>query len=264
MLTDTFLFVTGMAPGKIYPIEISAVNEIGPGPAGSAPLQLDASIGLYEGAMTSSYENDDMMGDVMGYTWLIALLGSLLFVLMLISAVMFYYRKRHSGIVQKSMGYLAANTNDVVDFHCQQLDVQSLSGSKRQQQQQQPATLHHQPIGQQQQQQPLGGQPGMTGSQPLWIDRRWNGGDYEKDSNSSEKKLLGGGNVPNHSDNEYAYIDRRGLSTFHGGGNSANNSNSSSTYENGHQSPEPYATTDILRQQKTVSFVVREYLFSLM
>lgn len=81
--------------------------------------------------------------------------------------------------------------------------------------------------------------------QPLWIDRRWNGGDYEKDSNSSEKKLLGGGNnnngggmaVNNNSDNEYAYIDRRNLTTFH-----------SRFYEN--RSPEPYATTDIVRQQQ--------------
>ena len=43
-LGATFLHVTGMAPGKIYPIEISAVNSQGSGPAGSAPLSLDPSV----------------------------------------------------------------------------------------------------------------------------------------------------------------------------------------------------------------------------
>lgn len=106
---------------------------------------------------------------------------------------------------------------------------------------------------------------GGGGKQPLWIDRRWNGGDYEKNSNSSEKKLLG--NTAN-ADNEYAYIDRRNLSTFH--------SSSSSNYENasalGQQqqhppqsrSPEPYATTNIFREApayaiSSVSFASFEF-----
>ena len=57
-----------------------------------------------------------------GYTWLIALLGSLAFVLVLISGVMLYYRRslRHhghntSGLGHKNtLGYLAASTTDTV------------------------------------------------------------------------------------------------------------------------------------------------------
>ena len=75
-----------------------------------------------------SYHNS-----VVGYTWLIALLGSLAFVLVLVSAVMLYYRKSHftsSLLVGKggggstaNGGYLAANTSDTADYHCQQVTV---------------------------------------------------------------------------------------------------------------------------------------------
>ena len=209
-----------MAPGKRYPVQIRALNKMGAGPPDEGTLVLDPEMVMASGAYDSpmmSYHNS-----VVGYTWLIALLGSLAFVLILISGVMCYYRKRHSGnLVQKtsSGGYLAANTTDTSDFHCQQLDGGGGGNTYKSQRLQEPG-------------------------KPLWIDRRWNGGDYEKDSNSSEKKLLGGGGLTNErtnhgSDNEYAYIDRHNLTTFNNGFLRAN-------------SPEPYATTDILRQQHNV------------
>ena len=75
---------------------------------------------------------------------------------------MLYYRKRHSGIlIQKSgmnAGYLAANTSETADY---QIDSNSTYKSHKSHQ-----SRHTEP------------------GQPLWIDRRWNGTDYEKDSNS--------------------------------------------------------------------------------
>ena len=97
--------------------------------------------------------------------------------------------------------------------------------------------------------------------QSLWMDRRWTGPDYERDSNSSEKKLIPGSNTVSSfvstardnnnasqsnavEENEYAYIDRKSLSTFSGINNIVGNS---SDHQMQHISPEPYATTDILR-----------------
>ena len=92
------------------------------------------------------------------------------------------------------------------------------------------------------------------------MDRRWTGTDYERDSNSSEKKLIpisatvpsftksvrDNNNTPLNGgeENEYAYIDRKSLSTFSGiqmGGNGLDQATIQKI------SPEPYATTDILR-----------------
>ena len=97
--------------------------------------------------------------------------------------------------------------------------------------------------------------------QSLWMDRRWTGPDYERDSNSSEKKLIPGSTTVSSfvstardnnnasqsnavEENEYAYIDRKSLSTFSGINNIVGNS---SDHQMQHISPEPYATTDILR-----------------
>ena len=93
------------------------------------------------------------------------------------------------------------------------------------------------------------------------MDRRWTGPDYERDSNSSEKKLIpvsttvssfvasarDNNSTPANNaaeENEYAYIDRKSLSTFSGIhlGNE----------QQKHISPEPYATTDILRNSASV------------
>ena len=101
------------------------------------------------------------------------------------------------------------------------------------------------------------------------MDRRWNGADYERDSNSSEKKLLpvsatlsiipssvkdnnntastaGGG-----EENEYAYIDRKSLSTFSGIHTLSNGIEQQQQHQQ--ISPEPYATTDILRSSASVA-----------
>ena len=97
------------------------------------------------------------------------------------------------------------------------------------------------------------------------MDRRWTGTDYERDSNSSEKKLIPiSATVPSFTksvrdnnntslnggeENEYAYIDRKSLSTFSGiqtGGNVLDQATTQKI------SPEPYATTDIFRSKASV------------
>ena len=103
--------------------------------------------------------------------------------------------------------------------------------------------------------------------QSLWMDRRWAGPDYERDSNSSEKKLIpvsttvssfvssarDNNNTQANAveENEYAYIDRKSLSTFSGIHNIVNSSDQQTTQQ--HISPEPYATTDILRSSASVA-----------
>ena len=210
-INEALLLVTGMAPGRPYPVRVLAVNEMGHGPAAFSDLALDESMLLaaYDSPMMS-YHNS-----VVGYTWLIALLGCLAFVLILISGVMMYYRKRHSNLFGQKFhvnGYQTTNSG-----HGDQEHYPGQSPN----------------------------QPQVTHPHTLWIDRRWNTGDYEKDSNSSEKKLLGTLSCSqqqnkicgNASENEYAYIDGHKLSTFNQG------------LTNRQNSPEPYATTDILRQQ---------------
>ena len=39
--SEVILLVTGMAPGKEYPVRVSAVNSVGAGPADEATLLLD-------------------------------------------------------------------------------------------------------------------------------------------------------------------------------------------------------------------------------
>jgi hypothetical protein len=177
--------------------------------------------------LPSSFDNaadDDKRATV---TWIIAIVGSLSFVLVTLSGVIFY--KRKWSVKNKSGGYLAASTSD--DFHCH---LQNCNG----------------PI-------LRSGDPSKDPS--LWIDRRWNTADYEKDSNSSEKKLLSN-NFPHHSnsnsDTEYAYVDRHNVSSF------TNRSSGSESRKNGArknaESPEPYATTDILRKDN-LRFAGRHY-----
>ena len=84
----------------------------------------------------------------------------------------------------------------------------------------------------------------------MWIDRRWGSDSCEKDSNSSEKKLLNmhSNSNSNHnnshsnsnSDTEYAYVENKhNISSF------TNSSGSRKAAE----SPEPYATTELFQQQ---------------
>ena len=110
--------------------------------------------------------------------------------------------------------------------------------------------------------------------QPLWMDRRWTGPDFERDSNSSEKKLIPvsttissfcasarDNNNTNNAveENEYAYIDRKSLSTFSGiHGMAINGSELHQSQK--HISPEPYATTDILRNSASSSSNVNNML----
>eukprot|EP00095_Tigriopus_kingsejongensis_P003869 maker-scaffold402_size181965-snap-gene-0.24 protein:Tk03869 transcript:maker-scaffold402_size181965-snap-gene-0.24-mRNA-1 annotation:"spt transcription factor family member" len=220
---EVILLVTGMFPGKEYPVRIAAVNTMGPGPFASALLQVDPS--MIVGHLSSSTSSSE----VIGYTWLIALLGSLAFVLILISGVMLYYRRKGTRTHSQAKigGYLAANTTDETTASSQsRVMISSTSNSL------------------------------AKAQQPLWIDRRWQA--TLKDSNGSEKKLLGtlrngtsgNGSSSNSEENEYAYIDRQNLGPFH-----TNGGGGTSIYEEHHQPHgmedlEPYATTDILRQQR--------------
>ena len=103
------------------------------------------------------------------------------------------------------------------------------------------------------------------------MDRRWTGPDFERDSNSSEKKLIPVSNTVSSfaasgrdnnntpatnavEENEYAYIDRKSLSTFSG----IHNTNANESQK--HISPEPYATTDILRSSVSTSSNVTNVL----
>ncbi len=210
---EVLLLVTGMAPGKPYSVRLNAVNSVGAGPAASAELVLDPAM------LAQSHEFDPFYEDsvVIKYTWLIALLASVAFLLILTSVVMLYYRRRHADM-QKST-YLSAPPLTSAE-HRQFLSSASLKSHAH------------------------GVAPGEEGG-PLWIDRRWTDID-EKDSNSSERKLLKGTTTTNSSaedngNNEYAYIDRQSLATGF-------------QYEYGRPaSPEPYASTDILRRQQQVS-----------
>ena len=135
--------------------------------------------------------------------WVIGATSAALFVLILISAVLCYKRKLRAK--NKPLGYLAASTTD--DIHCQ------LSR----------------------------GGPIIKNDSSLWIDRRWGSDSCEKDSNSSEKKLLKSQqpHSNSNSDTEYAYVENRhNVSVF---------TNSSSSRKNA-ESPEPYATTEIFQR----------------
>jgi hypothetical protein len=167
-------------------------------------------------------------------TWIVAIVASLSFVLITLSGVIFY--KRKWSIRNKPRGYLAASTSE--DFHCH---LQNCSG------------------------------PILRVSDPnckdpsLWIDRRWNTADYEKDSNSSEKKLLASHahqhshhqhNSNSNSDTEYAYVDRHNISSFTN--RSSGSESRKQVLRKNAESPEPYATTDILRKDN-LRFAGRHY-----
>jgi hypothetical protein len=222
-------------------VKISAVNSVGPGPfSPNFPIEIDPQNlkdPLYYGKSTFNGSSGAQ------YTWIIALLGSMAFMLILISSVLCYYRKNH----QNPSKYLAAN----------------------QQEQQQQQHLYHctlkpavQPVG----------QPG-----PLWIDpqqqqQQQQNHRYFDDSKEICGKLMSvSATMPNvkqqDCNNEYSYIgssennaessstnNRHSLSTFSGLiSNTGPYSVTSITQQQQQQQkqqqadPEPYATTDILR-----------------
>ena len=255
---------------QAYYIQMAALNQVGQGPF-STPLEVefDPEILLMmnsgssgsgsllstqqkektrENNELSSFQNNNNNKQV---TLIIGVISAALFVLILISAVI-CYKKKLQRVQKPHLGYLAASTSD--DFHCQ-------------------LSRHHSGVG-------VGG-PILKGSgsilkgsadhilnaekmnikrnskdTSLWIDRRWGSDSCEKDSNSSEKKLLNmhGSNSNSHhsttnhnnshsnsnSDTEYAYVENKhNISSF------TNSSGSRKAAE----SPEPYATTELFQQQ---------------
>ena len=101
-VTETLVLVSGMSPGRTYPVHVSAVNPAGVGPSASAPLTVAANAA---GAVSAVDEDDKA-----GYAWLIALLGSAAFVLVFVSGVLLYYRRIRANSGREK--YLAANTAD--------------------------------------------------------------------------------------------------------------------------------------------------------
>ena len=245
---------------QAYYIQMAALNQVGQGPF-STPLEVefDPEILLMvppnsgSGNPTqqktrenelSSFQNN--YNNKQQVTLIIGVISAALFVLILISAVI-CYKKKLRRVQKPHLGYLAASTSD--DFHCQ-------------------LSRHHSGVG------GVGGPilkgsggPILKGSAAdiinnaekikrnskdasLWIDRRWGSDSCEKDSNSSEKKLLNmhSNSNSNHnnshsnsnSDTEYAYVENKhNISSF------TNSSGSRKAAE----SPEPYATTELFQQQ---------------
>ena len=113
---QTLIPVHGILSYNICTAQISAVNEIGVGPA--SPLNtvsVDPSIvSLYEKSMRGTFGNGS---SEVGYTWLVVFLISLALMLIIISGLLIFYRRCHGNLKQKSNGYLAANTTE--SFHSQ-------------------------------------------------------------------------------------------------------------------------------------------------
>lgn len=210
-----------------FVVEIYAKNQMGPGPKSSTVKVSEFQVtnhSIFNNSLPSSYGNDNRAT----MTWIIAIVGSLSFVLITLSGVIFY--KRKWSIKNKPGGYLAASTSD--DFHCH---LQNCNG-------------------------PILRSVDPSKDPSLWIDRRWNTADYEKDSNSSEKKLLSTNfphNSNSNSDTEYAYVDRHNISSFTNRSSSGSESRKQEKRKNA-ESPEPYATTDILRKDN-LRFAGRHY-----
>ena len=86
-LTEVVIFVPVSLRGKIFSTQIAAFNEIGIGPF-SEPSQIDYELSEYSG-------NELTLENSSRYTWLIAMFGSLVFMLILVMSVLVYYRKRN-------------------------------------------------------------------------------------------------------------------------------------------------------------------------
>ena len=213
-INEVTLFVRGMLPNRIYTIEISAVNDEGRGPF-SAPLEISFEDEIENGFDERAADSTRKMTLVF-----IAVGGSTFFLLVLSAAIFFYKRKMNGGDTRKQLRYLEAASNE-----------EFLPYSDRRPQQ----------------------HPRMVSDERLaanlWIDKQWKPRNVEmpemeeeilfedKESNSSEKKLLPQSN--SNSDSEYTYVDRVNNA---GGGCSISASTSCSSSKT---QPEPYASTDI-------------------
>ena len=173
----------------------------------STPLEMELDPVLFYPYPHPGYPNQASQ-----WTLIIVIISILLLVIICLAA-MFIYRKRIFERTSKPQGYLEAASTD--DFHHCQLARKI--------------------------------------DENLWIDRRWNTGDYsreeveEKESNSSEKKLLPPqhSNSNSNSDTEYTYVDgihKQALNVSSFTASSGSGKSRKST-----NSPEPYATTDIFR-----------------
>ena len=75
----------------------------------SAPMNLSLPSGLPISVQPN-------LAEVESTAWLVVLLGSLAFMFLLLSAVMFYYRRRKTAGCGTSAGYLPAAVNDL-EYH---------------------------------------------------------------------------------------------------------------------------------------------------
>lgn len=206
--TEAILRVNGLLK-KV--VKVAAFNGLGTGPfSNAATIEFDPQSLKDPLLFYNTNDLESMQQPPMQYTWLIALLGSLAFVLVLLAFVMVYYRQKPK--------YLAANTSDSENYHC---TLKSASA--------------------------VGGQ--------LWIDRY-----FEKEA---KQQLMASATMPNVKatcdNNEYAYIDnsdntsnRHSLSTFAMGISGGLQSSypasmATSMMTSTNTEPEPYATTDILK-----------------
>ena len=193
-----------------YIIQIAAENEVGTGPF-SQPLnvEFDPIILIAETDIESAKNERTLQILIIG------VVSAAIFVIILISAVICYKKKLNQN---KPSGYLAASTAE--DFHCQ---------------------LNRGPIIKNQDY--VDGKRASKDTSSLWIDRRWNDS-CEKDSNSSEKKLLHAqhhAHSNSNSETEYAYVENKhNISSF--------TNSSGGSRKGAAESPEPYATTDIFQK----------------
>ena len=115
--TKTLIPVVGVLPYKVSTAQVSAVNEIGVGPASPLhKISIDQTItSLYEKNMRGPFGGSTR--SEVGYTWLVVFLTSLALMLIIISGLLIFYRRCHGNLKQKSNGYLAANTTESYHSH---------------------------------------------------------------------------------------------------------------------------------------------------
>ena len=103
-LTEVVVPVSGFNRAKNVWVRIAAFNSVGLGPF-SEPLLLDAETTYFD-------ENELVLENSARYTWLIALFGSFVFMLILVLSVLVYHRKR----VIYSRKTVSANQVKYLDF----------------------------------------------------------------------------------------------------------------------------------------------------